>query len=185
MLEHATPRTLTAGDAALYIGLYGPRFAVQSSDAFAQAIGYPRAPLDDLLVFHTVFGKTVPDISLNAIANLGYAECRFLRAVYPGDTLSATSEVIGLRENSNRASGVVYVRTTGRNRNGETVLEYVRWVMVRKRDTEAPAPAPVVPKLAERVDPGSPWRCRAEARCVALRFPPRRLPAPLGRLCRC
>ena len=153
VLEHATPRTLTAGDAALYMGLYGPRFAVQSSDAFARDIGYPRAPLDDLLVFHTIFGKTVPDISLNAIANLGYAECRFLRAVYAGDTLSAKSEVIGLRENANRASGVVYVRTTGRDGAGETVLEYVRWVMVRKRDPASAAPAPVVPKLVERVDP--------------------------------
>ena len=131
VLQHATPRTLTVGDAALYMGLYGSRFAVQSSEVFAKAIGYPQAPLDDLLVFHTVFGKTVPDISLNAIANLGYAECRFLAPVYPGDTLSAASEVIGLRENSNRASGVVYVRTTGRNQRGETVLEYVRWVMVR------------------------------------------------------
>jgi 2-methylfumaryl-CoA hydratase len=153
VFQHATPRTMTTGDVALYMGLYGPRFAVQSSDAFAQAIGYPRAPLDDLLVFHTVFGKTVPDISINAIANLGYAECRFLKAVYPGDTLSATSEVIGLRENSNRASGVVYVRTIGRNQQGETVLEYVRWVMVRKRDPASPAPAPVIPRLAERVDP--------------------------------
>ena len=104
---------------ALYTGLYGPRFAVQSSDEFARSIGYPRSPVDDLIVFHTVFGKTVPDISLNAIANLGYAECRFLAPVYPGDTLSAASEVIGLRENSNRASGVVYVRTTGRNQQGE------------------------------------------------------------------
>jgi 2-methylfumaryl-CoA hydratase len=118
VLTHATPRTLTAGDVAVYNGLYGPRFAVQSSDVFAQAIGYAKAPVDDLLVFHTVFGKTVPGISLNAIANLGYAEGRFLKAVYPGDSLSATSEVIGLRENSNRASGVVYVRTTGRNQNG-------------------------------------------------------------------
>jgi len=155
VFQHATPRTLTTGDVALYMGLYGPRFAVQSSDEFARAIGYPRAPLDDLLVFHTVFGKTVPDISLNAVANLGYAECRFLTPVYPGDTLSAASEVIGLRENSNRASGVVYVRTTGRNQRGETVLEYVRWVMVRKRDTQAAAPAPVVPKLADRVDPAT------------------------------
>ena len=80
VLQHATPRTLTVGDAALYMGLYGSRFAVQSSEVFAKAIGYPQAPLDDLLVFHTVFGKTVPDISLNAIANLGYAECRFLDA---------------------------------------------------------------------------------------------------------
>ncbi|MGO9174428.1 MAG: MaoC family dehydratase [Rhodomicrobium sp.] len=153
VIQHATPRTLTAGDAALYTALYGSRFAVQSSDAFAKAIGYPRSPIDDLLVFHTVFGKTVPDISLNAVANLGYAECLFLKPVYPGDTLSAASEVIGLRENSNKQSGVVYVRTTGRDQLGETVLSYVRWVMVRKRNEDAPAPEAHVPQLKEAVEP--------------------------------
>jgi 2-methylfumaryl-CoA hydratase len=153
VLRHAAPRTVSSGDAALYMGLYGPRFAVQSADAFARAIGYPRSPLDDLLVFHVVFGKTVPDISLNAVANLGYAECRFLRPVYPGDTLSASSEVIGLKENSSRDSGIVYVRSKGVNQDGAAVLEYVRWVMVRKRDKAAPAPEPIVPKLADRVDP--------------------------------
>lgn len=153
VIPHATPRTLTSGDAALYQALYGSRFAVQSSDAFAKAVGYPQAPLDDLLVFHTVFGKTVPDISLNAIANLGYADCRFPAPVYPGDTLTAASEVIGLRENSNRETGVVYVRSTGRNQHGAPVLDYVRWVMVRKRDKAASVPQASVPKLPERVDP--------------------------------
>jgi 2-methylfumaryl-CoA hydratase len=155
VIEHATPRTITAGDVALYTALYGSRFAVQSSDAFARAIGYPNSPIDDLLVFHTVFGKTVPDVSLNAVANLGYAECRFLKPVYAGSTLSATSEVIGLRENSNKQSGVVYVRTTGRDETGAAVLEYVRWVMVRKRDEAAPAPAAHVPQLKEVADPAS------------------------------
>jgi 2-methylfumaryl-CoA hydratase len=153
VLQHATPRTLTSGDVAVYNSLYSPRFAVQSSDQFARAVGYPRSPVDDLIVFHTIFGKTVADISLNAIANLGYAECQFLAPVYPDDTLAASSEIIGLRENSNRASGVVYVKSRGRNQNGEIVLEYVRWVMVRKREQTAPAPTPVVPKLAQRVDP--------------------------------
>lgn len=153
--RHATPRTVTAGDVALYTALYGSRFAVQSSDAFAEKLGYPCAPVDDLLVFHIIFGKTVPDISLNAIANLGYAECRFLAPVFPGDTLTAVSEVIGLKENSNRESGVVYVRTRGSNQHGQPVLEYVRWVMVRKRDNSASAPTPHVPELAERVDPQS------------------------------
>ncbi len=147
MIEHATPRTVTVGDVALYNGLFGARFAVQSSDSFAGAIGYPRSPVDDLLVFHVVFGKTVPDISLNAVANLGYANCRFLNPVYPGDTLSATSEVIGLKENSSRKTGIVFVRSTGCNQTGEQVLEYVRWVMVRKRDEKAPAPADHVPRL--------------------------------------
>src|SRR6476646_10747751 len=112
MIRHPTPRTVTSGDVALYNGLYGARFAVQSSDAFARVIGYPRAPVDDLLVFHVVFGKTVPDISINAVANLGYAGCRLLTPVYPGDTLTAVSEVIGLKENSNRKTGIVFVRST-------------------------------------------------------------------------
>lgn len=152
-IKHATPRTVTVGDVALYTSLYGTRFAVQSSDAFAKAIGYPRSPLDDLLTFHVVFGKTTPDISLNAIANLGYANCRFLKPVYPGDTLSSVSEVIGVKENSNRETGTVYVRSTGRNQNNEVVLEYTRWVMVRKRDKASPGPKAIVPELAKRVDP--------------------------------
>jgi 2-methylfumaryl-CoA hydratase len=152
VIEHATPRTVTVGDISLYTALYGPRFAVQSSDAFAQSIGYPQSPIDDLLVFHIVFGTTVPDISLNAVANLGYAECRFLKPVYPGDTLTAASEVIGLRENSNKQSGVVYVRTTGRDQNGDAMLDYVRWVMVRKRDEAAPAPDVHVPQLKAVVE---------------------------------
>jgi 2-methylfumaryl-CoA hydratase len=152
VIEHSTPRTVTTGDVSLYTALYGSRFAVQSSDAFAKAIAYPRSPIDDVLVFHVVFGKTVPDVSLNAVANLGYAECRFLKPVYPGDTLSSTSEVIGLRENSNRQSGVVYVRSTGRNQDGAPVLEFVRWVMVRKRNEAAPPPREHVPQLKKAVD---------------------------------
>src|ERR1700694_3675678 len=108
LIRHATPRTLTAGDVALYGGLFGPRFAPQSSEAFARAIRDSRSPLHDLLVFHVIFGKTVPDVSLNAVANLGYAECRFLAPVYPGDTLNAVSEVIGLKENSSRKTGLLY-----------------------------------------------------------------------------
>jgi 2-methylfumaryl-CoA hydratase len=153
VIEHATPRTVTAGDAALYVALYGTRSAVQSSDAFAQAIGYPRAPVDDFLVFHIVFGKTVPDISLNAVANLGYAGCRFLAPVYAGDTLSARSEVIGLKENSNRKTGIVYVHSIGLRQDGRAVLEFIRWVMVRKRNEAAPAAGDMVPQLPAALDP--------------------------------
>ena len=150
-IRHATPRTVTEGDAALYTGLFGSRFAFNSSTEFARALGMPRAPIDDFLAFHIVFGKTVPDISLNAIANLGYAQGRFLAPVYPGDTLSTTSTVIGLRQNKDGKSGVVYVRSIGENQLGKAVLEYCRWVMVRKNNERAPAPEPSVPNLDEAV----------------------------------
>ncbi|GLQ07842.1 MaoC family dehydratase [Sneathiella chinensis] len=153
VLRHATPRTITEGDVSLYTALYGGRFAMQSADSFALDCGLEAAPVDDLLVFHVVFGKTVPDVSLNAVANLGYANVRFLAPVYPGDSLQTVSEVIGLKENSNGKTGVVYVRSIGTNQVGEVVLDYVRWVMVRKADAAAPAPEAAVPDLPAVVDP--------------------------------
>lgn len=152
-MRHATPRTITTGDVALYTGLYGSRFAVSSSDEFARQIGFDGAPVDDLLAFHMVFGKTVPDVSLNAVANLGYAGGVFGAPVYPGDTVSTVSTVTGLKENSNGKTGVVYVNSVGRNQRGEMVLDYNRWVMVRKRDENAPAPETVLPELPKVVAP--------------------------------
>ena len=147
VITHATPRTISGSERAVYTSLYPTRFALYSSDEFARACGLPQSPIEDLAAFHIVFGKTVPDISLNAVANLGYAEGRFLLPVYAGDTLTTTSEVIGVKQNSNGKTGVVWVRSTGRNQRGEAVLEYVRWVMVRKRDVKAPAPVTVIPDL--------------------------------------
>ncbi|WP_317056271.1 MaoC family dehydratase [Roseovarius rhodophyticola] len=146
-IHHAVPRTVSGGERALYHALYPARHALYSSDEFARACGLPASPLDDIAAFHVVFGKTVPDISLNAIANLGYAEGRWLKPIYPGDTLRSSSEVIGLKQNSNGKSGVVWVRTKGTNQSGEVVLDYVRWVMVRKRNVDAPAPDTLIPEL--------------------------------------
>src|SRR5688500_5003760 len=97
-LAHAVPRTLHGGDLAQYIALTGDRRPLSSSTEVARSLGFQREVAHDLLAFHIVFGKTVSDISQNAVANLGYADVRFHRPVYPGDTLSAESEVIGLRE---------------------------------------------------------------------------------------
>ncbi len=151
VIDHAVPRTVSGGERALYHALYPARHALYSSDEFARASGLKGSPLDDLIAFHVVFGKSVPDISLNAVANLGYAEGRFLLPVNEGDTLRSSSEVIGVKENSSGKTGVVWVRTTGTNQHGQPVLSFVRWVMVRKRSANNPAPDPVVPKLSASV----------------------------------
>ncbi len=152
-IVHPTPRTITDGDCALYIGLTGARDPVHCAAPVARAMGYRDRTVDDLLVFNVAFGKTVPDVSLNAVANLGYADLRFLAPCYPGDTIRAESEIIGLRANSNRRSGVVYVRSNASNQHGDPVLTWARWVMVHKRDPESPAPESVVPALPELVLP--------------------------------
>ena len=151
IIEHATPRTVTEGDRALYGAIYPTRFAVPSSAEFAASVGLAPHPVEELIGFHVAFGKTVPDISLNAVANLGYAECRFHVPVVPGDTLRTRSEVIGLKQNSNGKSGVVWVRSTATNQRGEVAIDWARWVMVHKRDPGAPAPETVVPSLSDAV----------------------------------
>jgi 2-methylfumaryl-CoA hydratase len=154
-MEHATPLTVTSGDIALYRALTGSRHALYSAESFATENGFNRLAVDPLLAFHVVFGKTVPDISLNAVANLGYAEGRFPVDVFPGDTLRAVSKVIGIKQNSSGKNGVVYVRTRGFNQRGEEALSYVRWVMVNKGDLEADAPETVIPDLQNVMDPAS------------------------------
>lgn len=151
VIQHASPRTITAGDASLYIALTGARNPLHSSEPFAQGLGYEKAPVDDLLAFHIAFGKTVPDVSANAIANLGYADVRFLQPVFTGDTLTTSSQVIGLKENSNGKSGIVWVRSTTVNQSNTPVLSWVRWVMVHKNDLSAPAPKTTIPDLPTHV----------------------------------
>lgn len=155
------PRTLTAGDVAVYTALTGDRTPMYTG---------PTGAVHPWLVFHTVFGQTVRYVSLNAVANLGYAGLVWTGAVHVGDTLSARVKIIGLKENSSRASGIVYVQTVGINQHGAEVIRFARWVMVKKRDAQATPylKSPVVPTLTEAVSasdldvPAALVPCRAQ-----------------------
>jgi 2-methylfumaryl-CoA hydratase len=139
-----TPRVLTDGDRVAYIALTGDRTPLYCN---------VRGLVHPLIVFHTVLGQTVRQISLNAVANLGYAGLVWKNPVRVGDEISTTAEVVGLKENSNLKSGIVYVQTVGRNQHGEPVLEYIRWVMVKKNrgDATSHLENPHMPELPQVV----------------------------------
>jgi 2-methylfumaryl-CoA hydratase len=151
VFHHAVPRTVTEGDLAVYIALTGDRRPLHCSAEFARSLGFEREVAHDLLVFHIVFGRAVPDVSLNSPANLGYADVRFLTPVYPGDTLRAETEVIGCKETSRGDVGIVWVQTKGVNQRGEPVLQFYRWAMVNKRDPGASTGANDAPELPSSV----------------------------------
>ena len=133
-MRHATPRTITTGDVALYTGLYGSRFAVQSSDEFARRIGFDRAPVDDFLAFHMVFGKTVPDVSWNAVANLGYAGGVCGAPVYPGDTLQTAAEVMDSTPSQSRPDrGRTTIQYRVYNQHGDEVASYRATHILRRK----------------------------------------------------
>ncbi len=152
-IVHAVPRTVTEGDAAMYLALTASRYPLFCDAEYARSLGLERELVHDLLVFHTVFGKSVPDISLNAIANLGYADVRFGVQVYPGDTITATTKVLGRRESSGGDTGVTWVHTVGRNQRGEEVLSFIRWVLMDKRDKTTNTGVNEAPPTPESVAP--------------------------------
>jgi len=133
-IDHSVPRTITEGDVSVYLATTGSRFPLNYSNHFSKSVGLKNTPVDDILLFHMVFGRTVPDLSLNAIANLGYAGVKFHQPVFAGDTVCASSKIIGLKENSNGKTGTVYVESIGKNQKGEVILSYYRWLMMRKRN---------------------------------------------------
>jgi 2-methylfumaryl-CoA hydratase len=140
-----TPRVVTSGETAWHIAITGDR-----TPRFCSAEGR----VHPMIVFHVVISQTVRPISLNARANLGYAGMIWRTPVFHGDEITTTIQITGLKENSNGETGNVWIATTGRNQRGEVVLEYTRWVMVRKRDPEKPTrylDSPVVPKLPAQV----------------------------------
>ena len=65
---------------------------------------------------------------------LGLRDLRWLKPVYAGDTIEYQSEVLETRlSNSRPRSGLMTVRATGVNQNGDTVISFIDIVFVERR----------------------------------------------------
>jgi itaconyl-CoA hydratase len=81
-----------------------------------------------------VVGLTSEDISENSVADVGYANVRMHNPVFPGDTLYAESEILGVEETPLRPdAGLVRYRFRGFNDKGSPVVEGERTILVKKR----------------------------------------------------
>jgi len=92
------------------------------------------------LVFATAVGMSVPDVSGQCGASLGYDEIKHAAPVFHGDTIYAETEILDLRESQSKPDqGVVQVETKVRNQRGELVLRFRRQVLVPRREHAAEA----------------------------------------------
>ncbi len=131
---HHWGRTIGESDSRIFSILtlhYNPHY---TNEAFAKAHGHPSTPVNPLLVFNTVFGLTVEDLSEGGGPFLGVNKLQFEAPVYPGDTLYAHSEVRAARVSENRPGyGIVTWHTTGTNQRDEVVIKFERTNLVRTR----------------------------------------------------
>lgn len=132
--EHHWGRTITDGDNAAFTTQTLSFCPLYFNEPYAKSLGHPRTVVNPLLVFNTVFGMTVEDLSEGGGPFLGVDNCRFLTPVYVGDTLTARSTVLARRESKGQKGfGIVTWRSEGFNQQGVKVLEYERTNLVRRR----------------------------------------------------
>jgi acyl dehydratase len=132
--DHHWGRTLTHADNAIFTSATCNWNPMHTNVEYARAHGHPDVVVNPMLVLCTVLGLSVEDLSERGGPFLGVNDCRFLQPVYPGDTITASSEVVETRESASRPrDGIVTWRTEARNQRGELVLEFRRTNLVAKR----------------------------------------------------
>ena len=132
--EHHWGRTINEGDNSLFSSLtlsYNPLYF---NVEFAREHGHSAIVVNPMLVWATVFGLSVEDLSEAGGLFLGVDDLTFHSPVYTGDTLTARSEVADMRESESRPeSGIVTWLTEGFNQRGERIIDFKRTNLVVKR----------------------------------------------------
>ena len=134
VFEHHWGRTITPGDNAAFTTQTLSFCPLYFNEPYAKEHGHPTTVVNPLLVFNSVFGMTVEDLSEGGGPFLGVDECQFIEPVYVGDTLTARSTVIGARvSNGQPGFGIVTWHTEGFNQNDIRVIDFRRANLVTRR----------------------------------------------------
>lgn len=141
--DHPWELTVSDGVLGLWQGSFLEANPLYESDEHATAMGFRKRVVPPSLVLNLGLSFSVHDVSQQAIAHLAYIDVRFPRPLHPGDTFSAFSEVLGVKQSSKPDRGTVHVRTIGLNQHGEAVLIFERKALIRAGRVEGRPALPV------------------------------------------
>jgi itaconyl-CoA hydratase len=144
--QHPLGRTVIAADNIWFTLLTQNTAPIHFDHHYAAQTEFGRPLVDSTFTLALVTGQSVTDISQNVLANLGWDEVRLPHPVFEGDTIYSQSEVLAKRESQSRPNvGIVTVKTTGYNQEGQVVITFKRTVMVYKRGCAPHIPRPAAP----------------------------------------
>ena len=144
--QHPLGRTVIATDNIWFTLLTQNTAPIHFDHHYAAQTEFGRPLVDSTFTLALVTGQSVTDISQNVLANLGWDEVRLPHPVFEGDTIYSQSEVLAKRESQSRPNvGIVTVKTTGYNQDGQVVITFKRTIMVYKRGCAPHIPRPTAP----------------------------------------
>ena len=145
--QHPLGRTVIATDNIWFTLLTQNTAPIHFDHHYAAQTEFGRPLVDSTFTLALVTGQSVTDISQNVLANLGWDEVRLPHPVFEGDTIYSQSEVLAKRESQSRPNvGIVTVKTTGYNQEGQVVITFKRTIMVYKRGCAPHIPRPAAPE---------------------------------------
>lgn len=131
---HHWGRTVNQGDNSYFSTVTLNFCPLYFNKEYAKAHGHPSEQINPMLVFSTVFGLSVEDLSEKGAGFLGVDDLEFHLPVYPGDTLTAKSTVHAARPSSkNPSQGICTWHTKGFNQKGELVIDFKRTNLIFMR----------------------------------------------------
>lgn len=135
--RHGIGRTLSEADNTWFTLLTCNTNEIHFNTDYASQTEFRKPLMNSVLTLGVVTGLSVPDISRNLVANLGWDKVRLPAPVFAGDTIYAQSEVLETRPSSSRpGQGIVRIKTTGYNQDGTVVIEFERSVLVHSRQSK-------------------------------------------------
>ena len=132
---HPLGRTVTQVDNIWFTLLTQNTNPIHFDEYYSSQTEFGKPLVDSTFTVALVTGQSVTDISQNVMANLGWDEIRLPNPVFEGDTIYSYSELLEKRESNSRPNvGIIKVKTFGYNQDGKIVIEFLRTMMVYKRN---------------------------------------------------
>jgi acyl dehydratase len=132
--EHPLGRTVIAADNIWFSCMTMNTNPIHFDAEYSAQTEFGRPLVNSCFTLALVTGQSVTDLTMNAVANLGWDKVTLPHPLFEGDTVRSRSEVLDARESKSRPKvGIVTVKTTGMNQHGATVIEFTRTFMVWKR----------------------------------------------------
>lgn len=123
-------KTITQADIEAFAGVTGDRNPLHLDDAFARRSRFGRPIAHGVLVAGVIsaaLGMVLPGPGAIYLSQT----LKFLRPVFPGDTVTATVEVTAYRKDK----GIITLRTTCANQSGDPVVDGEAVLLVRDPTT--------------------------------------------------
>lgn len=131
IIHHQLRKTITEGEHSLFCAMTLNPHPLHIDQDFAESTEFGQRVVAGTLTLSLAVGISVGDISINAVANLGYQDVRHLAPVFLGDTLHCCSEVLEHRASASRLGNcIVTVKTQAQNQQNQPVLEFRRSILV-------------------------------------------------------